>query len=172
MANSSKRDVYTELYVNYFHTVFNAVYTKVGKRDDAEDICQEVFIALYHNIDKIENVRAWLYGTLRNLVYKYYKTKSTAPDDIDNAMNDVALSFTNGFRDARIILEQILEEMLLDEEDRSIIELVAYHGYSYAETAKLLGLTKRKIDYRYNVLAGKITDRLRERGVKHIEDLL
>jgi RNA polymerase sigma-70 factor, ECF subfamily len=172
MAGSGKRDAYTELFVAYYHMVFNAVYTKVGRQDDAEDICQEVFIVLYNNIDRVENVRAWLYGTLRNLVYAYYRSKSTAPEDIDGIMDDVALSFTNGFRDARIIIEEVLGELMLDDEARNIIELVAYHGYSYSETAGLLGLTKRKVDYRYKIIAAKITAGLRERGVSHIEDLL
>jgi RNA polymerase sigma factor (sigma-70 family) len=171
-AEKKKRDRYSELFAAYYQMVFNAVFPKVSSVEDTEDICQDVFIALYNNLEEIENVRAWLYGTLKNMVLKYYRSKHPAHDDIDTIMNDVSLSFVNGFRDARIIISEVIEDMTPNEEERQIIELVAFHNYSYSETGNLLGLTKRKVDYKYNKIASTIISKLRERGVAHIEDLL
>jgi RNA polymerase sigma factor (sigma-70 family) len=152
--------------------VFNAVCTKVSSLDDAEDICQEVFIALFNHLDEVQNIRAWLFGTLKNMVLKYYKEKYAAEEDIDNFMDDAALTFVNGFRDARILISQTLDEVLSGDEERNLFELVAIHKYSYSETAELMGITKRKVDYNYNRIAAKITAALKAKGISQIEDLL
>ena len=172
MPEPKKRDLFSGLFVDYYPMVFNAVITKVSTQDDAEDICQEVFMALYNHIDEVQNVRAWLYGTLKNKVLKYYKEKYTGVDNLENFMEDAALSFTNGFRDTRIIISGVLKDALTDDEERNMFELIAVHRYSYSETASLMGLTKRKVEYRYNKIAAGITQLLKERGISHIEDLL
>ena len=66
-----KRDEYSKSYRIYFPMVFNTVFTKVGDRDAAEDICQEIFIAYYDKFNEIDNHRKWLNGTIRNMVMKY-----------------------------------------------------------------------------------------------------
>jgi RNA polymerase sigma factor (sigma-70 family) len=172
MLELKKRDLFSKYFVDYFPMVYNAVVIKVASQPDAEDICQEVFIALYNHFDEIQNVRAWLYGTLKNLVLKYYKEKYAANENIDNFMEDAALSFVNGFRDTRIIINEVLDKALSEEEERNMFELIAFHKYSYSETAAIMGLTKRKVEYKYNKIAARITLLLKERGISQIEDLL
>ena len=106
------------------------------------------------------------------MVYKFFKEKYSDEENIDNIMEDVALTFVNGFRDTRIIISEVLENVLSDEEERNLFELIAFHNYSYSETAALLGLTKRKVDYKYNKIAAKISAALKEKGISQIEDLL
>jgi RNA polymerase sigma-70 factor (ECF subfamily) len=168
----AKRDLFSKIFTEYYPMVFNAIYPKVGSTDDTEDLCQEVFIAFYNNIDDINNTRAWLYGTLRNIVFQYYRKKNPESVNIEEVFEDVTLSFVNGFRDTRIIISQTLDEVDISEEERNILELVAYQRYSYSETAELMGLTKRKVEYKYTQLAKKILSILNERGIKQIEELL
>ncbi len=172
MPEPKKGDLFSKLFLDYYPMVYNAVVTKVSSQHDAEDICQEVFIALYNHLDEIQNIRAWLYGTLKNFVLKYYKEKYSGNENLENFMEDAALSFVNGFRDARIIISEVLDKALSDDGDRNMFELIAYHKYSYSETASIMGLTKRKVEYKYNKIAVKITSLLKEKGISQIEDLL
>jgi RNA polymerase sigma-70 factor (ECF subfamily) len=170
---SAVRDTYTEAFAGYYQMVFNAVYTKVGNIADTEDICQEVFIALYRHIAEVENIRKWLYGTLKNAVLHYYRDKKySKKEDVDELFQDVSLTFVNGFRDTRIIISEAIEESVKSEEDRMLVDLIAFHNYSYSETAKLMGFTKRRVEYRYTQIAKEILRRLNERGIKNIEDIL
>ncbi|MFH0977216.1 MAG: sigma-70 family RNA polymerase sigma factor [Spirochaetota bacterium] len=171
-SKSGKRNVFSKLFVDYYPMVFNAVYTKISSEHDTEDICQEVFIALYNHLDEIKNIRAWLYGTLKNFVLKYYKEKYSGNENIENFMEDAALSFVNGFRDTRIIIGEVLDKVLSNEEEKNMFELIAFHKYSYSETADIMGLTKRKVEYKYTKLASGITSLLKEKGIAHIEDIL
>jgi RNA polymerase sigma factor (sigma-70 family) len=152
--------------------VFNAVYVKIGNIDDTEDICQEVFIALYNNLEKVDSVRQWLYGTLKNCVLKFYRDRNDNTVDIDTVFADISLTFVNGFRDTRLILESVVTEEVVEEKDRAVFEMVAIHNYSYAHTAGLLGLTKRKIEYRYTQIAKRIQANLAKRGIGSLEELL
>lgn len=170
--DTRKRDRFTELFTDHYPAVFNAACVKVGSESDAEDICQEVFLALHHHLDEVENVRAWLFGTLRNKVLEFYRKKSRSDDEIDAIMADAALSFVNGYRDTRIVIGEVIDETVTETEDRTVFDLVAIYGYSYSETARVTGMTKRMVDYKFNMIAKKITARLREKGVAHLEDLL
>ena len=167
-----KRDRFTSLFTDHYAAVYNTVCLKVGSPADAEDICQEVFLALHHHLDEVENVRAWLFGTLRNKVLQYYRTKHRTNEEIDALMHDATLAFVNGFRDTRIIITDVIDEVIADVHERNIFELVALHNYSYSETARLMGITKRKVDYQFNMIAKKIIMRLNEKGITQLEELL
>jgi RNA polymerase sigma factor (sigma-70 family) len=167
----NKKDKFTELFDEYYHVVFNAIYPKIGNTHDTEDICQEVFIALFNNLDNIDSVKKWLFGTLRNIVYKFYRNRKQVIN-IDDMFQDISLTFVNGFRDARLLITAAIEDEINNVEDRQIIEMIAYHNYSYAHVAKITGHTKRIIQYRYTQLVKKILENLNRRGIKNIEDLL
>jgi RNA polymerase sigma factor (sigma-70 family) len=165
------RDSFTEDYSLYFPMVLNTIYTKVSDRDIAEDLCQEVFIALYNKYNEIENIRKWLNGTIRNVVMKYYRDKKPGVD-IDDVFYDITLTFVNGFRDARITITEAIEAVVKDENDKILVEMIAYHNYSYEHVSKMMGITRRKVVYRYGRIIEEITDFLKKRGIQNLEDLL
>lgn len=171
---SKKRDRFTDAYFNYYTIVYNAVYLKVSNIDDAEDICQEVFIRFYNKIDEVENTRKWLYGTLKMVVLEYYKKKTTGNVNIDDVFNDIALTFVNGMRDTRLIISSAIESIsnTLTEDELKVFELIAYYNYTYNETAKNLGMTLRMVEYRYNKIVTQIIDHLKKKGIKDINELL
>ena len=167
-----KRDNFTDSYIDYYPLVFNAVYTKVGNLDDVKDICQEIFIIFYEKFDEIRNLRKWLLGTIRNVVYEYYRKTKKSTVDIDAIFNDVSLTYVNGFRDTRIIIADAIENIECDEQDRIILDLIANYNFTYAYVAETLGFSRRQIEYRYNQLVTRIQDYLGKKGIKNIEDLL
>jgi len=167
-----KRDEFTDAYMDYYPLVFGAIYSKVGNKEEAEDICQEVFIIFFDKYDEIENKRRWLYGTLKNVVLRYYQRKKDDHLDIDDIFNDVSLTFVNGFRDSRLIIEEAIEKIDCTEEDRLVLDMIAYNNFTYGHVAETLGVTRRQIEYRYGKIVKKITDYLKEKGIKDMEELL
>jgi RNA polymerase sigma-70 factor, ECF subfamily len=168
-----KNSRFTELFDIYYPMVFSAVITKVDNPDDAEDICQEVFISMYNKLDEIEDVRKWLYGTLRYEVLGYYRKKNRNLS-MDDVFDNVALTFVNGFRDTRILIDEVLEKESagLDETERELLELISIYKYSYEEAGKLTGLTKRQVRYRYGLIVDRVLDSLSKQGIKSLEELL
>ncbi|HOS40831.1 MAG TPA: sigma factor, partial [Spirochaetota bacterium] len=117
-----KNREFAEAYNDLYPVVFGAVYSKVGNPEDAQDICQELFVKLYEKLETIENRRKWLYGALRLEVMAYYRKKKPDGVDIDEVFADVGLTFVNGFRDARIVISGAIEhdENFEDERERAL----------------------------------------------------
>ena len=67
-----------------FHKELKAfILNKTRNQSDTDDILQEVFIKIIHNIDKIhqaENLKNYLYGIVRNAVNDYFKNKKIVVD--------------------------------------------------------------------------------------------
>lgn len=64
------------------------IQNKTRNSADTDDILQDVFIKIIHNLDKVnrsENLRLYLYGIVRNTVYDYFKKQKAIPDSTDEA---------------------------------------------------------------------------------------
>ncbi len=168
-----KKDRFTEDHKRYYPLIFNTVYSKVENIDDTSDICQEIFTRFFEKYEEIENSRKWLYGALRLVVMEYYR-KQRSNLNLDEVFRDVGLTFVNGFKEARVIIAEAIENMenFKIEENRVLFDLVALHNYSYSQAGKELGLTKRTVEYRYRQIVDTILDYLKKKGIRNIEDLL
>lgn len=157
-----------------YSSLFSAVYSKVARFEDAEDLTQEIFLRLYDCLDEVDAPRAWLYGTMRNVLKDYYKGKGRSEEDIDTLLDESSLGYVNGFRDARIVITDILKdpESFGSELNRSIFELVSVYGFSLAEAARDCGITYNQARWAYSAAAQRIISVLRNRGISKLEDLL
>jgi len=174
LPNKQKLDLFTEAYNNYYPVLYNAICGKVRDTHDTEDICQEVFIIFYNKFETIENHRAWLNGTMRNVVYDYYKRKGRKDEDINSIIEDSSMSYVNGFREARLIIEDVINNgnVFDDERDKTVFDLIAFNNYSYVDTAKLVKISYRQVRYSFQKSSLKIQEQLRNRGIKGLEELL
>jgi RNA polymerase sigma factor (sigma-70 family) len=173
---SDKSKKFREAYNKYYPLVYNTLFYRLHNHDDAEDICQEVFVSFYSKIDKIDTPRQWLVQAVRFEISNHLRKKSNKVDkiDIDAVENDLMLAFVNAARDARILLKEAIEceENYESEEEKIIFNLVAINKYTYGQAARHLGLTKRKIEYRYLKTTSRVLKYLKNKGIKKIEDLL
>ncbi len=170
----SKKDRFVELYDLYYETVLNSIWTKISSKDDALDICQEVFISFFNKMDEVQNPRAYLLGAVKNKIADYYRKKKGDDLDIEEYQNDVNLTFVNGMKDARILIQEILanNKIFETELEKNIFDMIAMYNYSYNQTADTFGLTKRKVEYFYKKTADRILYELKQLGIKHLEDIL
>ncbi len=67
-----------------FHKELRAfILNKTRNPVDTDDILQEVFMKIIHNIDKVnhaENLRHYLYGIVRNTINDYFRNRKTILD--------------------------------------------------------------------------------------------
>jgi RNA polymerase sigma-70 factor, ECF subfamily len=169
-----KASDYTEIYSSYYALIYSVVLTRVNNHDETEDICQEVFIRLYEKFHEINNYRKWLYGTLRNTVLEHFRKKYHDEVSIEDVFKDISITFVNGFRDTRIIIEEALDSMdnFENDSERIIFDLIAIRNFTYNETARELGLTERQVRYRYGLITERIIKYLKGKGIKSLEELL
>jgi RNA polymerase sigma-70 factor (ECF subfamily) len=117
----------------YTQMVLNIAFTYTKNSYDAEDIAQEVFLALYRNIWKIsskEYMKAWLIRVTINKSKNYMKTawirkRSNMPDIQDNTPQSETGDLLNAV-------------LSLDEKYKIPIYLMYYEGYSIKEISQIL----------------------------------
>src|SRR4030042_2981666 len=177
MLFAHKEREFRKSYNDYYPMILNALYSRVGNMEDAEDICHEIFVSYYRKFDEVRDPRSWLYGAMKFCISNYYQKKRGFDANsitIDNMEDDIHFAFENGFRDMRIIIHEAIEndQNYNNEKERILFELIAINNYTYDQAAKHLGLTKRQVVYKYQQVSRRILDRLRERGITRIEDLL
>lgn len=164
-----------DIYKNYSGLVYSQLLSKTNDPHAAEEMCQEIFITVNKKMKEIKNIKAWLFGTIKQYLNNYYKNekKKSNTENIEDYFDSNLLSFVNGFRDARIILNECFEKIIYKEEIEKIIyEMIARQNYSYRETAKILHISKPKLIRIYNNITNQLLKKLREKGIKKIEDLL
>jgi RNA polymerase sigma factor (sigma-70 family) len=169
-----KTKAFTDQYVEYYPLIYNIVYSKIKSPESVEDICQEIFTRFFLKFDEVENPRRWLLAAMRNVLYEFYRKNSESHVDIDSVMDDVKVSFVNGFRDTRIMIDEALDDMkfYVEEKNRLIFELIAVNNYTYKEAAVSLGMTEHQTRYRYNAVVGRLMDHFRKKGIHGLEDIL
>jgi RNA polymerase sigma factor (sigma-70 family) len=166
-----KKVKFTEIYSSYYQTVYGLIYSKITSETDADELSQEVFISFYLKMDGITNVRAWLIGAIKNILFNFYKKQNRLDcDQIEDYSNDVAISLVNGLREARIIIEEALQT--LSEHDRILFDLIAVQYLTYERASCHTGMTVRQVKYRYYQILRIIRSYLYDKGINRIEDLI
>ena len=139
-SKSKFRDIYRE----YKNLMYHIAFQRLGQVEDAEDAVQHVFMKVAEHIGKIEPVsdrtRQLMVTMVANRASDLLRARGRACTE---PMADVPVQEEEGF-----LADCILR---LPEQQRTVIWLKYYHGYSLREIAKLLDISlssAQKIDQR------------------------
>jgi RNA polymerase sigma factor (sigma-70 family) len=165
---------FTEGYSLYYSHIFRTIHSKVRDTHVAGDLTQELFIRYYEKFNSIDNHRRWLFSAAKFILLEYYRSRKGGDVEFEDVADEVRMTFVNGFRDTRIMIEEALEniEHFGDEQGKVLFDLVALHDYTYKEAGEMLGLTERTVRYRYGVITERIVAHFKKRGIRGLEDLL
>lgn len=157
-------DAFTECVLIYQHKVFNICLRVVNDRAEAEDVAQEVFVAVFKYIDSFRGdskFSTWLYRIAINRAQnrqKYLARRSyqqhEAVDDPEHAdLSESPLSADVPRPDRQAIgneLEAIVQDGLdqLNEDFRVILMLRDIENLSYKEIAEIVELNEGTVKSR------------------------
>lgn len=159
---------FTLTYNQYKRHLFNYTLKMVNDRLTCEDIIQNVFLKLFENLKRIRNadsIQYWLFSTVRNEIYSYYRKKKVridqfsaddadeidieSPDKIENDLDNKELN--------EIILNE-LNKMAIDQ--REVFLLKEYGGLSYKEIAEVMNIDEELVKSRLFKTRQKLIKRL------------
>lgn len=88
---SGKSENFGQIYNLLFDKVFRFIFFRVGHKETAEDIAEEVFIKAFSGIGGLASPEAfegWLFKIARNMVIDYYREKKQLVDiqDLENTL--------------------------------------------------------------------------------------
>ena len=123
----------------YSGTIYKVAFHITCNKDDAYDVCQDVFLRLFNNFEKIrddEHLKAWLIRVAVNCA-KSYCTKGFKKNTVSiSEISESYISFSNE------IDETIGSVMKLPEKYKVPIHLYYYQQLTVEEISKILGITR------------------------------
>ncbi|MBN1820322.1 MAG: sigma-70 family RNA polymerase sigma factor [Prolixibacteraceae bacterium] len=131
---------------NYKDVVFSIALKVLKNRDEAEEMAQEVFIKVYHSLDKFRGsskFSTWLYSVTYNHCISQVRKKKYDIRSLENvqiADEDDDFNF-DGFseEERREILESALKK--LPEDDYTLVILYYYEDQTIEELARVAKLS-------------------------------
>ena len=151
--NQSKLEKIDDLVNEHQGEIINLHFRFVGNRFDAEDLAQETFIKAYKKIDTLRDQRkakGWLYTIARNTAMDFFrknKNKEVALGDalIEGIAQTAAITHQDKAISNEISreLDRIIDR--LANEDRAIVRLLYYEGFSYKEIAEMLRMNENTL---------------------------
>ena len=127
----SDKNLIDEIINSYSDTVMRIALQHVRNVQEAEDIMQEVFLALLNktNFKNAEHLKAWLIRVTINKCKDYHRSKRKKLVPLES-VRSIAVTAEQ---------ESVLEEIFaLPPIDRDIIYLHYYEGYGAAEIGKII----------------------------------
>ena len=138
----------------------------VGRRSVAEEIVQETFLRLHQVWSEVDNPRAWLYRSVRNLALNHLrdrKPESELKEDTATA-EETPPAEVLGRNEAIGMMRLLLAEM--SEEDRNLIRLKYNDDLKYQDISQRTGLSVSNVGYRLHHVLKALADALRHAGIE------
>ena len=143
-------------------------YGLMGRRELAEEIVQEGFVALFENYEDVENPRAWLYRAIRNKALNEIRKRKR------EVLDEAAGEEKDGERDAPDEVLGRLEaagqlQLLISElgpRDGELVRMKYFEGLNYKEMANRSQMTVGNVGYRLHHVLKGLADGLRKVGVE------
>ena len=138
----------------------------VGRRVVAEEIVQETFLRLHQVWAEVENPRAWLYRSVRNLALNHLRDRKPEAE----LKEDTAAAEENppaevlGRNEAIGMMRLLLSEM--SEDDRNLIRLKYNDDLKYQDISRRTGLSVSNVGYRLHHVLKSLADALRQAGIE------
>src|SRR3989344_1616637 len=165
----------------YQRDILNFHYRLCGNRFEAEDLAQETFIKAYKKLESLkeqEKMKSWLFSIARNVTIDFFrrnKEKSIPLDNVllENYARATAVDYLGDVMHAEVSQELQKCMALLSEEDRMIVKLLYYEGFSYKEICDLLQINQNTLKSRLHrarkvlLAAVQANDLLREVAVDY-----
>ncbi len=143
-AQEHQQEAFAELYERYFNKIYRYCVLKIGNREDAEDMAQQVFIKAAQSISSFKwrdvPFSAWLYRIAHNQLVDYLRKKSRQVSvPLDETM---AVSSNNPQKTTELKMD--IKEMLkatrgLTEAQREVISLRFSGELPIARVAEIMG---------------------------------
>ena len=131
---------FEEVYRQHVQAVFRFAMSVVGRRELAEDLTSEAFLALWRNFDGIDHSQlpGWLIAVVRNRARDWWRHQQVEQRHLEHAMEPPA-------SEAPPLEHWILDSADLKPVHRTCLMLRYVHGMTRAEIAAKLSLSETQV---------------------------
>ena len=154
-----------ELFESEESAVLSFAIGLVGRRAVAEELVQEAFLRLHQLWGQVENPRAWLYRSLRNLAINHLRdhSRETMVEEHEGPGNEQPPDEALGRLEAVGMVRLLIAE--LAPEDQDLIRLKYHDDLKYQEISRKTGLSVSNVGYKMHHLLKGLADARRHAGI-------
>lgn len=176
-AQGGNDTAFEELVRRHQQRVFGLVGGILRRREDVEDVAQQVFLKAFVSLKRFDQRAAfstWLYKITVNECWDYLRKKKVRPLVYESDLSEEQVSRLDGIvsqerppvgpseqAEARDMIERMLEK--LPEQDRQLLVLKEVEGFSVEELAEILELNVNTVKVRLFRARGRVMDLYRKR---------
>jgi len=160
-AQSGDASAYRRLLTELTEVIYNFLRSRLGNQHFIEDCVQETLIAIHqarHTYDRHRPFRPWLFAIVRHKAIDTLRKQKTRQKITNRYKGEQEiLSQTNQHSDVEC---EIIRGRLLDalsKEYREVLVLTKIIGFSIAETAEKLGISKSLVKVRVHRATRKLS---------------
>jgi len=146
LLRSGDESAFSYLYDNYSGALFNIILKIINNHELGEEILQEAFVKIWNNFSTYDSSKGrlftWMVNITRNLAIDTLRSKSfkkeSKTQSSENAVSNVSNSVNESNRfDSLGLRKQV---GFLKEDQKQIIDLAYFEGYTHNEISKKLGI--------------------------------
>jgi len=177
-AKRQDKEAFEELVRRHQHRVFAVAGGILKRREDVEDVAQQVFVKAYFSLKRFDQRAAfgtWLYKITVNECWDLLRKKKVRPlmyeadlseEQARQAMESAEQGSGGPDISERLAARQQVERLLegLDERDRLMLILKEVEGFSIEEIAEVLELNANTVKVRLFRARRRIVSQARARG--------
>jgi RNA polymerase sigma factor (sigma-70 family) len=151
LLKKSDEQAFVAIFNRYWEKIFLSAYKKLRSKQEAEDLTQNLFAALWDNRHRyeIDHLFRYLSVGIKNRVINHINTKlltSSQPQEIDAAYGEGNTANQKfDLQDLQVALDKALFH--LPEKTRTIFKLSRFEKYPVKDIARQLGLTEKAVEY-------------------------
>ena len=143
---------YNRAVEDFADSLYRFILSDIRDEERANDIVQDTYEKLWRNVTKLEYavVKSWLFSTAyHGMIDIIRKEKKMTMLEDTHTRN---LAYESQYNDLNMILHAALER--LPENQRSVILLRDYEGYSYQEIGEITDMTEAQV--KINIYRGRL----------------
>jgi RNA polymerase sigma-70 factor (ECF subfamily) len=177
LAQAGDKEAFEELVRRHQHRVFSVAGGILRRREDVEDIAQQVFVKAYFSLKRFDQRAAfstWLYKITVNECWDLLRKKKVRPLLYESDLSEeqaqqfsASEKMASGTQDVSDKLEaqQQVERLLqgLDQRDRMMLILKEVEGFAIEEIAEILDLNANTVKVRLFRARRRIVNQARKR---------
>jgi RNA polymerase sigma-70 factor (ECF subfamily) len=154
-------EAFEVFYDRHIQSAYALAYRIVGSRQPADDVCQEAFLSVWRSAGRYDaslgNARSWVLAVVRNRAIDHLRRASRTKERevADEALAERHPAPQDQNTEATALrhaaageTRELMNE--LSDDQRRVIELSFYSGYSHSEIASMLGLPLGTVKARMN----------------------
>ena len=148
--------------------LFRFAYMRIGSREDAEDVVQEVLLGVFRRLREkrhVENLEQYLIRSVSNACNDYFRRRSLRVVPLDEAEQIPINENDKRIHEEFVRVSRVLES--LPKEQAEIVRLKCYDGLTFRQIAELQGVPEPTAKSRYRYAITHILQIIKKRGSQY-----